>query len=200
MVRNKEQSSEQVRSEILQAAEQRFSQYGYGKTTMTEIAKDCAMSAANIYRYFDNKLEIAATLCCQCLDTQVDQLETIVAQNQRSAASRLEEFIISLLHLVHTQWAENPRMDEMVNAVCFERGDIVNQHVQKNQALIVKLIEEGNRLGEFDIADPHRSAEAVFTTMTLFVVPLLMPLFPLPQLEYKAKEVVKLILTGLQKR
>ena len=158
------------------------------------------MSAANIYRYFENKLEIAATLSCRCLDSQLDQLESIVSQNQTSAARRLEELVLTLLHLQHAQWAENPHMDEMVNAVCFERSDIVNQHIQKKQHLIARIIEDGNRMGEFEVSDSQRCAEAVFTTITLFVVPMLIPLFPLPQLEYKAKEAINLILTGLQKR
>jgi hypothetical protein len=33
---------------ILQAAVNRFSEYGYNKTTMTEIADDAGMSAANM--------------------------------------------------------------------------------------------------------------------------------------------------------
>ena len=42
---------------ILKAAVNRFSEYGYNKTTMVEIAKDAGMSAANIYRYYKNKEE-----------------------------------------------------------------------------------------------------------------------------------------------
>ena len=45
---------------IIDAAIRRFSEYGYNKTTMAEIAEDAAMSAANLYRYFKNKQDIAA--------------------------------------------------------------------------------------------------------------------------------------------
>ena len=34
---------------ILEAASDRFLHYGYGKTTMSEIAKDCNMSTGNLY-------------------------------------------------------------------------------------------------------------------------------------------------------
>ena len=44
---------------ILDAASERFQHYGYGKTTMSEIAKDCNMSTGNLYRYFPSKLDIA---------------------------------------------------------------------------------------------------------------------------------------------
>ena len=49
-----------VRSQIIEAANARFKHYGYGKTTMAEIAADSGMSAANLYRYFKNKQEIIA--------------------------------------------------------------------------------------------------------------------------------------------
>ncbi|MDH3693378.1 MAG: TetR/AcrR family transcriptional regulator, partial [Gammaproteobacteria bacterium] len=38
-------TSENVRERILEAANVRFQQYGYNKTTMAEIAGDCKMSA-----------------------------------------------------------------------------------------------------------------------------------------------------------
>ena len=43
---------------ILAAAYARFQRFGFGKTTMAEIAGDCGMSAANLYRYFENKEDI----------------------------------------------------------------------------------------------------------------------------------------------
>jgi len=42
----------------MDAARGRFRTYGPGKTTMAEIAGDVGMSAANLYRYFDNKHEL----------------------------------------------------------------------------------------------------------------------------------------------
>ena len=37
---------DEIKNQILDAAFARFGQYGLGKTTMAEIAKDCDMSAA----------------------------------------------------------------------------------------------------------------------------------------------------------
>ena len=52
---------------ILAAAVNRFSNYGYNKTTMAEIAEDAGMSAANIYRYYKIKkkllLHVQKTAC-----------------------------------------------------------------------------------------------------------------------------------------
>ena len=47
-----EEPKEKIRQVILNKAFSRFGRYGFGKTTMAEIAKDCEMSPGNLYRYF----------------------------------------------------------------------------------------------------------------------------------------------------
>ena len=51
-----------TRQQILDAAFQRIMHYGYAKTTMAEIARDCCMSAGNIYRFFASKIDIAEAM------------------------------------------------------------------------------------------------------------------------------------------
>ena len=53
-----EQSKEEVRNQILDAAQALFPEEGYDKTTMRAIAKRAGFTAANIYFYFKNKEEV----------------------------------------------------------------------------------------------------------------------------------------------
>lgn len=195
----KEFLPEEIRHRILDAAGDRFQQYGYNKTTMAEIAKDCDMSAANLYRYFENKLAIGAALACNCLDESADKLKEVVLNKQLSPSDKLREFILKTLEHTYSRWSETPRMNEMVTAICHERNDIVDQHVQKKQALLITLIKEGNRLGEFAVSDPEVTAEAILTANTLFGVPLLMPLFSREAFERKANNLATLLLNGILK-
>jgi AcrR family transcriptional regulator len=48
--------SDTTREKIIVAARERFSHYGYPKTTIAELAEDCAMSPGNIYRFFKARL------------------------------------------------------------------------------------------------------------------------------------------------
>ncbi len=41
-------TTEDIKGLILKKAIDRFVQYGFGKTTMVEIARDCGMSAGNL--------------------------------------------------------------------------------------------------------------------------------------------------------
>jgi len=192
--------AENTRICILAAATQRFTQFGYNKTTMAEIAEDCDMSAANLYRFFKNKLDIGANLACGCLDTELLETREIVQQSDRPAAERLHDVVLQILTYTHGQWANNPRMNEMVNAICEARMDIVDEYKRNQHALLVELLEDGIQRGEFSIADVHDTAEAIITAITAFSMPLLMPLYSFDVFEKRAKSVVRLLLTGLTKR
>ncbi|HEX9647355.1 MAG TPA: helix-turn-helix domain-containing protein, partial [Alphaproteobacteria bacterium] len=78
-----------VRAQILRAAQARFARYGFNKTTMAEIAADCAMSAANIYRYFDGKGDIAAVGTGRWLAALETELEGLADDAARAPAERL---------------------------------------------------------------------------------------------------------------
>jgi len=189
-----------VRARILAAAGERFAQFGYNKTTMAEIAKDCDMSAANLYRFFKNKLDIGSNLACACLDTKLLLIKNVVQQTQLSAAKRLHNMVLQILAHTHNEWANNPRINEMVTAICDARLEIVNQYELNRHELIVELLNDGVRLGEFSISDVQDTAEAITTAITIFSVPLFMSLYSLETFEKHAKNVVQLMLTGLEKR
>lgn len=192
--------TEDTRMLILAAASQRFTQFGYNKTTMAEIAEDCDMSAANLYRFFKNKLDIGANLACGCLDTELLETREIVQQTDRPAAERLHDVVLQILTYTHGQWANNPRMNEMVNAICDARMDIVDQYKHEQHSLLVALLEDGIKRDEFAITDVNDTAEAIISAITAFSMPLLMPLYSFDVFKERAKSVVRLLLTGLIKR
>lgn len=186
-----------IRQQILDAASRHFTQYGYGKTTMAEIAQDCGMSAANLYRYFDNKLDIGAHLAGCSLGQKLSLIQAIVDDEQRPAAVRLREVVFGILHFTHGMWSGIPRINELVNVICEERMDLVETHKQVEQALLARLLRQGVASGEFAVTDPEDTAVALMSATTLFCMPLLMPLYPLEIFEQRADAVVRLILNGI---
>ncbi len=65
------------RGRILQKSEELFSQFGFTKVTMSEIAGELGMSKKTLYKYFSNKEDIVKELFskikCDCIDF-VDEL------------------------------------------------------------------------------------------------------------------------------
>jgi AcrR family transcriptional regulator len=192
--------SDDVQQQILDAASERFTQYGYNKTTMAEIAKDCGMSAANLYRHFENKLDIGANLACECLGNKTIGIHDIVQQKQQPASERLQNIVLSNLNYTYGQWSENPRMNEMVNAICGARMDIVDDYRLNEHALLVELLNDGISNGEFVIDDTEDTAYAITAAITMFNTPLLMSIYTLEEFTSKADSVVKLLLNGILKK
>ncbi len=190
----------QPRERILAAAGERFRDFGYGKTTMAEIATDCAMSAANLYRYFNNKHDIGAALASQYLARKESVLRRIVERQDVTAAERIEAFVLESLRYTHSQWSTTPRIYALIDDVSKRRRDIVGHHTKARRALLIELIHQGNASGQFTVANPARAADAVLAATVLFDYADFMDLFPLDLFETKARDVCRLLLEGLYGR
>ena len=195
-----EQESEQIRSDILDAAEKRLRTYGYGKTTMAEIATDVSMSAANLYRYFDNKLDIGAALAQRCFSERLTILQAVVERHDLSATQKLEEFVVANLRYTHTQFSEAPKVNELVDIIIAERCEIIQAKIETDLRLINSILHEGVQSGEFVIDDSAATAQAVMHATVKFSVPLFMTMYPLDEFERHARNLVALLVKGLIKR
>ena len=85
----------ETREQILDAATNRIKHYGYGKTTMSEIAGDCGMSAGNIYRFFASKLDIAEAMARQ-FNSDLYQTYSEIARASAPPAERLRKVFHSI--------------------------------------------------------------------------------------------------------
>ena len=61
-------SDHNVRTQIVEAASEHFSRYGYEKTTVSDLAKEIGFSKAYIYKFFDSKQAIGEVICSNCLN------------------------------------------------------------------------------------------------------------------------------------
>jgi len=196
----KTENQEETRARILEAADSRFRTYGYGKTTMAEIASDADMSAANLYRFFENKLDIGAALAQHCFSERHQILQAVVNTTDITAAERLQQYVLALLRHTHLQFNAEPKMNELVEIIITQRQDLVQQKMASDQQLMVELLHKGQQSGEFDITDLDSTAAAVRNATVKFCMPLFMCMYPLEEFEQMAKKVVKLLLKGLEKQ
>ena len=192
--------NEDVRHQILEAAFTRFGHYGYNKTTMAEIAEDAGMSAANLYRYFENKQEIAAACASRCMCQRIDLLRDTVRHTGHSASERLHNYVMTMLIDCHETFSDETKINEVVTFITNERTDLIYQKIEAQHSLISEILAYGNQTGEFDVEDVITTAKSIYTAIVVFDVPLFMSLYPLEEFKEKARNVVNLILEGLKKR
>ena len=191
--------TDKTRERILEAANARFRQYGYSKTTMNEISADCDMSAANIYRFFENKQGIGAILVGRHFTEEAEKLREIV-RRRGQASVRLKDFAFALLEHNYSRTADQPKISELVQMICTERFDVLDLHVRTKRSLLAELLATGNASGEFDVADCDESAATVSAALIMFDFPPLMKRNSLGELRDRAEKVVELLLQGLKKR
>lgn len=194
-----EKTSELVRSEILDAAFQRFAQFGFSKTTMAEIARGCDMSAGNLYRFFDNKSEIGAACARRCMEEAERRLNEVAKRPDFSSGERLELFVLTKINYLHEQFSEQPQHRELVEFISRDRHDLVLRHLEAQKSMVAEIIAEGNCKGEFDVADVRESAETFLAATMKFIAPHFMDMFSAETLRKEATLVVRLLVHGLAK-
>src|SRR5260370_39641663 len=69
-----------VRQQIVTAATEHFSRYGYEKTTVSDLAKAIGFSKAYIYKFFESKQAIGEMICVNCLHEIEREVRTAVAE------------------------------------------------------------------------------------------------------------------------
>jgi AcrR family transcriptional regulator len=191
---------QQTRQKILDAAENRFKRYGFNKTTMTEIANDCDMSAANIYRFFNSKSEIVGEMANAYYNQSEALLREVAHRPDLTVNERLEAFTLKALQCTYDLIGNQPKMKEIVEFITDERCDIITQHETVKRSLIAEILAEGNRTGAFDVQNIVTTADAFLHATVLFYCPYLMEWHSLEELEILVKEIVCLLVKGLEKR
>ena len=189
-----------VRARILRAAEERFVRYGFGKTTMAEIAADCSMSAGNLYRFFDNKGDIAAASASQWMMSLEADLSAIAQDTTRSPSSRLKSIIHAKLDALADLVEAEPHLEELIEHVCKSRDDLVASHRIALQRLYARVIADGVAAGDYDVEDAEASADAVqVATVGLFHHNIICTV-PFDKLRSDADKIMGLVLRGLGQR
>src|SRR5262249_40732383 len=129
-----------VRGQIMEAAKKRFAHFGYGKTTMAEVAADCRMSPGNLYRFFSGKLDIAEAIALEGEAMRREELERLVCQRQKDAHSRLRDFFFRELRATYKRLAEDPRTVEITRLVARERPSFSEDMLTVERALIARIL------------------------------------------------------------
>jgi AcrR family transcriptional regulator len=186
-----------IREQIRDAAANRFKTYGYTKTTMAEIAEDTGMSAANLYRYFANKQDIAADCTRKYISDRSALLEQSVNKPGLDAAGKLRAYFITTLHYSYRMAHEHNKIHQLVETITGERLDIVHLKIESEKAIITEILKSGIESGEFVIDDLESAATSIHASHILFDVPVFMGIYTLEKFEEVAQSLVELLLKGL---
>jgi len=133
---------------ILDAADVRFADYGYSKTTMAEIATDCGMSVGNLYRHFKNKEAIALASMQRSLQAKLDQ-GIGAAAKEDDALAALHAFLLTRLRIGHAHYADTRHLFDMMSLINSRHRDLLLDYEVRVIDALETIIRRGIAQGCF---------------------------------------------------
>ena len=189
------------RESILNAASQRILHYGYGKTTMSEIAADCGMSAGNIYRFFPSKIDIAEAMSRRFAAETHEGYNLILRDAGRSASRKLFDFFQFRLERTFRIFEHHPKLMELAQMMGRERPEYFAEERAQERIFVERILEEGVAAGDFRLPyDLTISADLVQCITVKFQFPQLWTTEQLSSLAFELDGVLTIALTGLSAR
>lgn len=198
-VKTEDTKADDTRALILEAAMTRILHYGYGKTTMAEIARDCDMSAGNIYRFFASKLDIAEALAWRKHAILDAELARIAASDDGTAADRLRAILSKQLDYWFALVSKDDKVLEIAQVLERERPEFVREEARMQRKNFVHVLDQGIERGEFAaMPDTESMADTIQTATVKFCSPNVLSKVPRDRLEDELARVSDLILAGLK--
>ncbi len=186
-----------TREKIINAALERFRHYGYPKTTIAEVAEDCAMSPGNIYRFFKGKIDIAVEIARREALSAVDVLETVLACPHRGSRQRLEEIIFADLRYTFHLLENKPKTLELAQIVINDRPQFQIESLRRERRIFQRVLHEGKESGEFAIENVPATTIAIHAATTKYRYAQLFTNQSLHDLEHELSHVLTVLMRGL---
>jgi len=183
----------------MNAAEARFADYGYNKTTMAEIAANCDMSVGNLYRHFKNKEAIAVASMRRQLQTKLEA-GMAAAAGEDDALDAISAFLFTRLRLGHMHFSDTRHLYDMMVLVNSRHRDLLLSFEKKVIAGLASIIERGVAQGRFSSSDPLQTAYDIHQATLRYNNPVNLKHNPLDLLESDLQRLISLLHLGLAPR
>ncbi|KVA06672.1 AcrR family transcriptional regulator [Burkholderia latens] len=163
-----------VRDQIVVAATEHFSRYGYEKTTVSDLAKAIGFSKAYIYKFFESKQAIGEMICANCLREIETEVRTAVAGAERPTEKLRRMFKVSTEASLRLFFRDRKLYDIAASAAT-ENWQSVQAYEARVQQLLQDVLQEGRQSGEFERKTPlDEAATAIYLVMRPYLNPLLL--------------------------
>lgn len=164
--------AEQTRARIEETAERLFRTMGYQKTAVADIARELAMSPANVYRFFPSKSAINEAIAERLLGEIHLEVEAI-SRGPGTASDRLRRLLSALFERELELFFNERRLHDMVTAAMQEHWGVVERFLKSVHAAVRHVLEDGVAAGEFAPSDTNGTAHTVMHAMVAWNHPAL---------------------------
>ncbi len=172
----KEREKERRRQQIIVAAKRVFSDKGFNKATMEDIAREAELSPGTLYLYFKNKEELYASLSLRILQYLLIRVEHVNSEKDLGPDQKIDTLmeamydvydfdpliIINMFHLQSSETLKNLSPKLLAEIKTLSR---------KALGAIAAIFEEGAKTGKFIDKHPIALADtfwALFSGVVLW--------------------------------
>jgi AcrR family transcriptional regulator len=164
----------EIRDQIVAAATEHFSRYGYEKTTVSDLAKAIGFSKAYVYKFFESKQAIGEMICTNCLA----QIEAEVSQAVRQAdqpTEKLRRMFKASVDASQRLFFQDRKLYEIAASAAGERWQSVISYEGRVRGLLQQILQEGRDSGEFERKTPlDETTSSIYLVLRPYLNPLLL--------------------------
>lgn len=164
----------EVRDQIVTAATEHFSRYGYEKTTVSDLAKAIGFSKAYIYKFFESKQAIGEMICANCLRQIESEVSAAVAETELPP-EKLRRMFKTATEASLKLFFQDRKLYEIAASAATENWQAVIAYEERIQKLLQEVLQEGRQTGDFERKTPlDETAKAIYLVMRPYLNPLLL--------------------------
>ena len=175
---------------ILRAAWKLIRHYGYGKTTIAEVAREAGVGKGTVYLYFRSKEEIMLALVDATNERITEELERIAASGL-PAADRARRCLLHRVLTIYDLVHRYPHGEDVISSMKPAIARRIDRHVKAQGEILAAVLEET------EAADPAGTAHLLAELFELLTPPYYR-FRTRKSLEEFATSVVDLVLGGLR--
>lgn len=181
----------EVRSQIVAAATEHFSRYGYEKTTVSDLAKAIGFSKAYIYKFFESKQAVGEVICGNCLAQIESEVRAAVALTDQPP-EKLRRMFKTLVESSLRLFFQDRKLYEIAASAATGRWQTTLAYEARIQELLREILLHGRQTGDFERKTPlDEAVMAIYLVMRPYLNPLIL------QHSFDAVEEAPLRLSGL---
>ena len=185
-----------VRDQIIAAATEHFSRYGYEKTTVSDLAKAVGFSKAYIYKFFESKQAIGEMICAACLQQIEADVSTAIAA-AGTPPDQLRRMFKALTESSLRLFFHDRKLYEIAASAANEQWQAVQAYAVRIQAMLREVLQRGRQSGDFERKTPlDETTLGIYLVMRPYINPLMLQ-YNLDHTESAPAQLSSLILRSL---
>lgn len=171
----KQREREMRRQQIMVAAKRVFTEKGYEKSTMEDIAKEAELSPGTLYLYFRSKDELYASLCLRVLRYINIKVDHVVNDTESSYEKRQQD----LLEAMYDVYEYDPMIlnnmfhlqsSDTLKSLSPELVDEINMLARQALRSMAGMFEDGIKGGRILQKNPLALADIVWSLFSGIVL------------------------------